>query len=140
MEKDIGEKAIGVTGSVSGAASILGSWQVCHNICLGIVALLSVIGITVTGMPLEFLTRWAIPLWTTALALLGVSSLLYLKKKCISKNLLIMNTGFIVAGIPFQSLQKFSVFFWTFGGIVALAGIALLIKERKQKRRCAHEN
>lgn len=134
------EKAIGVTGSVSGAASILGSWQVCHSICLGIIALLSVIGITVTGMPLEFLTRWAVPLWTIAVVLLGVSSLLYLKKKCISKNLIIMNTGFIVAGIPFQALQKFSVFFWTLGGIVALAGIVLLIKGRKQKQRCAHEN
>src|SRR3989338_9606642 len=126
MKEEIKEKAVGITGSVSGIASILGSWQVCHNVCLGLVALLSVIGIAVTGMPLLFLTRWAVPLWTTAVVLLIVSSILYLKKKCISKNLLIMNTGLIIAGVPFQNLQKFSVFFWIIGGVIAVTGIVLM--------------
>ena len=138
MKEELKEKAIGVTGSVSGIASILGSWQICHNICLGIIALLSVIGITVTGMPLLFLTRLAVPLWTTAVVLLGLSALLYIKKKCISKNLLIMNSGLIIAGIPFQSLQKFSAFFWIIGGLIAAVGIVLLVKDWKSKR-CHHE-
>ena len=139
MKEETKEKAVGITGSVSGAASILGSWQVCHNVCLGLVALLSVIGITVTGMPLLFLTRWAVPLWTAAVLLLGVSLVLYLKKKCISKNLLIMNSGLIVAGMPFADLQEFSLFFWIIGGTTAATGIVLLIKDRRSKR-CHDEN
>ena len=132
------EKLANYAGSISGGVSVLSSWQICHNICLGIIALLSVIGITVTGMPLLFLTRLAVPLWTTAVVLLGLSALLYIKKKCISKNLLIMNSGLIIAGIPFQSLQKFSAFFWIIGGLIAAAGIILLIKDWKSKR-CHHE-
>lgn len=139
MIKNIKEKAIGATGSVSGAASILGSWQVCHNICLGIIALLGIIGITIVGMPLLFLTKVAVPIWTVAVILLLVTIILYIKKKCISKNLIILNSGLIIAGTPFQSLQKFSIFFWTVGGILAVTGISLFIKDRIQKKRCEHE-
>ena len=66
MINTIKEKVMGATGSVSGVASVFGSWQVCHNICLGLIAVLAVLGVTVTGMPLLFLTKWAIPLWTIA--------------------------------------------------------------------------
>ena len=41
MIKNIKEKFIEAGGSVSGIASVLGSWQVCHNVCLGIVAVLA---------------------------------------------------------------------------------------------------
>ena len=139
MIKNIKEKAIGATGSVSGIASILGSWQVCHNICLGIIALLGIIGITIVGMPLLFLTKIAVPIWAVAVILLLVTIAIYMKKKCISKNLIILNSGLIIAGTPFQPLQKFSVFFWTAGGILVLAGILLFIKEKMQKRVYKHE-
>ncbi|MBS3101916.1 hypothetical protein J4458_00535 [Candidatus Woesearchaeota archaeon] len=139
MAKNLKEKIIGATGSLSGAASILGSWQVCHNICLGLIALLGVIGITVVGMPLLFFTKIAVPMWTIAVILLFVTILIYTRKKCISKNLIILNSGLLVAGIPFQPLQKFSVFFWTIGGILALAGISFFIKEKIEKKRCEHE-
>lgn len=138
MFKNVKEKIIGATGSVSGIASILGSWQVCHNICLGIIALLGIIGITVVGMPLLFLTKIAVPIWTVAVILLLVTIAIYMKKKCISKNLIILNSGLIIAGIPFQPLQKFSILFWTVGGILALAGISLFIKEKMQKRARKH--
>ena len=139
MAKNLKEKIIGATGSLSGAASILGSWQVCHNICLGLIALLGVIGITVVGMPLLLFTKIAVPMWTIAVILLFVTILIYTRKKCISKNLIILNSGLLVAGIPFQPLQKFSVFFWTIGGILALAGISFFIKEKIEKKRCEHE-
>ncbi len=139
MIKNLKEKAIGATGSVSGAASILGSWQVCHNICLGIIALLGIIGITVVGMPLEFFTKIAIPMWTIAVILLFIIIAVYLKKPCISKNLIIINSGLIIAGIPFQPLQKFSVFFWTVGGILVLLGVSFFIRDKIQKKRCEHE-
>ncbi len=130
MIKHIKEKIIGATGSVSGAASVLGSWQVCHNICLGIVALLSIIGITVVGMPLLFLTKVAVPLWIAAFALLLVTIGIYLKKKCISPKLIIFNSGLIIAGIPFQLLQRFSKIFWAIGGLLAVLSIYLFIKDK----------
>ncbi len=109
MIKKIKEKIIGATGSVSGIASIMGSWQVCHNICLGIVALLGILGITVVGMPLAFLTKVAIPLWSVAVALLIITILLYVKKKCISRNLIMINSGLIIAGTPFPSFGSHEV-------------------------------
>src|SRR3989338_9568996 len=128
MIKNMKEKIIEATGSVSGIASILGSWQVCHNICLGIIALLSIIGITVVGMPLLFLTKIAVPIWTVAVILLLVTIVIYMNKKCISKNLIILNSGLIIAGTPFQPLQKFSILFWTVGGILVLTGVSFFIK------------
>ena len=135
MIKNIKEKIIGATGSVSGATSILGSWQVCHSVCLGIVALLGILGITVVGMPLVFLTKVAIPIWTGAFLLLLVTLMLYIKKKCIPKNLIMFNSGLIIAGIPFQPLQKLSVFFWIIGGTLATIAIVIFVKNKIQDRR-----
>ncbi len=131
-----GEKAAGVTGSLSGAASILGSWQVCHNVCLGLIALLSVIGITLTGMPLLFLTKIAVPLWIVAVALLGVVAYFYFKRHCISKSLLLLNSGLIIAGVPFKAVQQYQYTFWVIGGGVALGGIALYVSGRVRKKKC----
>ena len=135
MAKNLKEKLIGATGSVSGAASILGSWQICHNLCLALIAALSLIGITIAGMPLLFLTKIAVPVWSIAVILLIITIAIYLKKPCISRNLIIINLGLIIAGVPFQSLQKFSVFFWTIGGIVAIIGIFLFIKDKMKRRK-----
>ena len=96
LKAKLKDKAIGATAGISGAASILGSWQICHNVCLGIIALLGLIGITITGMPLFFLTQIAVPIWAFAVVLLTISFALYVKMKCISRNLLIINTGLIV--------------------------------------------
>ena len=122
------------TGSVSGATSILGSWQVCHNLCLGIIAILSLIGITVIGMPLMFLTKIAIPFWITAFLLLLFTIWIYYKKRCISNRLILFNSGLVIAGIPFQPLQAYSVLFWIVGGISGLTGLSLFIKDTIQKR------
>lgn len=135
-KRNLKEKIIGASGSVSGAASVLGSWQVCHNVCLGIIALLAIIGITITGMPLAFLTKVAMPLWIVAFLLLIVIIGLYLKKECISHRIIMLNSGFIIAGIPFAPLQKFSAIFWTIGGILIAASITLFIKDRLHKRCC----
>jgi len=131
------EKVVGALGSVSGAASILGSWQVCHNVCLGIIALLSVVGITITGMPLLFFTKVAVPFWIAAFVLLLITLIIYAKKGCISKHLIIFNSGLIIAGIPFQSLRKFSVLFWIVGGVIAASGLFLFVKSRVKRARKA---
>ena len=129
------EKLIGATGTLSGFTSILGSWQVCHNICLAIIFALSLIGITITGMPLLFLTKIAVPLWTIAVLLLVVTTILYQTRKCISRNLIILNAGLIIAGVPFKPLQQYSAFFWSIGGLISLAAIMLFIKDRIERKK-----
>ncbi len=133
--KELEGKAAGAAGSISGVASILGSWQVCHSVCLSLIALLSLIGITLTGMPLLFLTGIAVPLWLVAVALLGVVAYFYFRKHCISRNLMLFNSGLIIAGIPFQAVQQYQRTFWIIGGCVALAGILLYIRGRLAKKK-----
>ncbi|MBI3032489.1 hypothetical protein HYY69_03370 [Candidatus Woesearchaeota archaeon] len=133
MIKNIKEKIIAKTGTVSGAASILASWQVCHNVCLVLVGLLSVIGITIVGMPLAFLTKYAVVIWSIALVLLLLTVYFYVAKKCISLKLILFNSGLLIAGIPFPSLQKFIKLFWLLGGAVILISIILFIKEKYEK-------
>jgi len=141
-DKTFGRTA-GTLGGVSGVASILGSWQICHSVCLGLIALLSVIGITINGMPLSFFTKISVPLWTIAVILLIIVSLLYIKKHCISKNLLLLNLGLIIAGTPFNFVYKFQFILWIIGGAIVLASILLFIRERienKKCKRCEHGN
>lgn len=117
----------------------MGSWQICHGVCLGLITFLGFIGITIVGMPLLFLTKIAIPLWILALALLIACYILYFKKKCVSKKMIILNSGILIAGIPFQSLQRWSKVFWLVGGIIVLGAILWYIGEKRQRRRDNHE-
>ena len=134
--ENLKERIIGATGSISGIASILGSWQICHNVCLAIIAILSIIGITIVGMPLLFLTKLAVPLWILALVILLATMGLYLKKKSISMKLILFNSGLITAGVPFQSLQNFSIIFWISGGIIIIISILLFVRDRLNKKMC----
>jgi len=139
MHKYLKEKLIGATGSISGAASILGSWQVCHSVCLGIIAALGIIGISLTGMPLAFLTTIAVPVWGIAVILLGIVAYFYVTKKCVSKFLLLINSGLIIAGIPFQSLQPYRYVFWSVGAVMIVSAIVMYILEKlENKERCTH--
>lgn len=134
------EKVLGITSTVSGTASVLGSWQVCHSICLGIISLLSVIGITLTGMPLGFLTRIAVPMWSVAVILYGAVLMMYIRRRCVSRNLLLINGGLIIAGMPFQAVSPFKTILWVVGGIVVLAGIAGYVRafiEKKKEGCCS---
>ncbi len=140
MKKNIKEKIMVATGSVSGAAGILGSWQVCHNLCLTVIALLAIFGITLIGMPLIFLTKLAVPFWITAAVLLVVTIGIYVKKKCISKNLIMFNSGLIVAGIPFRPLQDYSLFFWIIGGTLAGVSICLMVRNKLGGRTYGHNS
>ena len=123
-----------MSGSASGITSILVSWQVCHNGWLGIIAFLGIIGITIVRMPLLFLTKLAIPFWTVALLLLLITIGLYFRKRGISKNLIIFNSGLIIAGVPFPSLQKFSAGFWVVGGTIVATATFIFIKNKLQRR------
>ncbi len=131
----IKEKFVGVAGSATGATGILGSWQVCHNLCLGAIALLIVLGITVIGMPLMFLRIIALPFWIIAASLLVLTLFIYFKKRCISHKLIMFNSGLIIAGTPFQSLQSFSPLFWIIGGTLVIFSISLFVKDKIKRRR-----
>ncbi len=136
MEKNfITEKAASFSSSVSGALSFLGGYQVCHNVCLGIIAALSLIGITIVGMPLLFLQKVTIPFWTLAVFLFIITLLLYFKKRCISKNLLMLNSGIIIAGIPFKAVESYLSIFWIIGGTLVVLSLLFYIKGRLQKRK-----
>src|SRR3989344_8300745 len=75
------EKYVSYFSSLSGISGVFSSYQVCHSICLGVIALLSLIGITLVGLPFLFLQKWALPLWTIALILYGISLFIYIKHK-----------------------------------------------------------
>lgn len=134
MLSNLKEKILSASGSVSGAASILGSWQICHAVCLGIIALLSVVGIVVVGMPLLFLTKIAVPMWIFAAVLFGITVTIYITKKCISRTVLLLNAGLLIAGIPFQAVQSFSPYLWSIGGTVSSVGIVFFVREKMTER------
>ena len=123
----IKEKLVGGAGAVSAATSALGGYQVCHNLCMSVIGLLSLLGITVAGMPLMFLNKVAIPFWIAAVAMLGIMGFMRLKMKCISGKLLTFNAGLIIAGIPFAPMKNYPILLWVIGGALVLVSIVLYI-------------
>lgn len=133
------ERVVGWFGSVTGVTSIMGSWQVCHSVCLALIAVLSAIGITIVGMPLEFLTRIAVPLWSIAAVLLLISIGIYLKRKCISQQLILFNSGLLIAGIPFSGAAPFLPYLWAGGGTMSAVAIVLFVHQKYNEKECSKE-
>ena len=130
-EKTRKEKILSFFSSISGGLSFLGGWQVCHNLCLGIIAVLSLIGITVIGMPLLFLTKYTIFFWSLAVLLLIPTILIYWKHRTrMSGKIVLFNIGIIIASIPFASLQSYNILFWSIGGVLIGMSILGLIKNK----------
>lgn len=122
-------KTLSVVSGLSGTLSFLGGWQICHNLCLGIIALLSIIGITVAGMPLLFLTQYAIYFWSVAALLLMPTLIMYWKnRKCMSSRLLLLNLGIVISAVPFSS--TYHVIFWLAGGAIILLSILMFVKSK----------
>ena len=129
------EKLLGISGGLSGSLSVLGSYQVCHNACLGLIAVLTLLGFTVAGMPLLFLTKVSIPFWIAALTLLIITLILSYKKIIrISDKIILLNSGLIIAGIPFQRLQQFNYVFWIAGGSLVVFSIGWHLCEKVGKK------
>lgn len=132
------DKLVGVAGTASATTSILGGYQVCHTVCMSVIALLSMIGITVVGMPLMFLTKLAVPFWTLGIIFLsGMALLTYTKKMRFSQNILLANAGLLLAGTPFQALQSFQTLFWLIGGAFVVTSIILTLQSRGKKACCS---
>ena len=135
MNNNIKEKILGGTAGMSGTLSFLGSYQVCHNACLALISVLTILGFTVVGMPLLFLTKVAIPFWIAAISLLVLILILKYKKLMnISEKTILLNSGLIIAGIPFQQLQEFNYIFWIAGGILVIFSIGWHVYDKIKKK------
>ena len=131
---NIKDRILGASGSITGSLSFLGSYQVCHNLCMGLIALLTFLGFAVAGMPLLFLTKVAVPFWIAALSLLAVTIILNYKKIMkISNKMLLLNSGLIIAGTPFQQVQNFNYIFWIIGGVLVTLSIGWYFYEKIRK-------
>src|SRR3989344_5263936 len=96
-------KVSGSLSGVSGGMSIISAHNVCHTLCIGVVAALTFFGIAVSGMPLMFLQKYTLLFWGMAVSFLALSlALYYFKGPCISKKAMLFNSGLIVAGVPFS--------------------------------------
>lgn len=128
VKRKLKEKFLGTAGIFSGFTSFLGSYQVCHNLCVGLLAMLSILGITVAGMPLLFLTKVAIYFWIAAITLLIIMLVLKVTAmKNLSTKMLILNAGFIALGIPFKQLHLYNLNFIV-GSLLIVVALILFIK------------
>ena len=133
------ERLAGIAGSASGITSFLGSYQVCHSLCMGVITLLGIIGIAVVGMPLLFLTKVAVPFWIAAAMLLLITAGLHFRMRFKHRRafpkLIIFNSGLVIAGIPFQAFQRFHVLLWSMGGALIVLSLILFVKGRAETKR-----
>ncbi len=128
---NIKEKILSASGSFTGVLSFLGGYQVCHNACLALVAFLTFLGFAVAGMPLLFLTKVAIPFWTAAVLLFAITVFLKYKKMMhISDKIILLNSGLIIAGTPFQQIQQFNYLFWITGGVLVIFSIGWYVYDK----------
>ena len=122
-------KSLTAVSSISGGMSFLGGWQICHNLCLVVIALLSAIGVTVAGMPLLFLNQYAIYFWSAAALLLIPTLIMYWENKaCMSSKLVMFNLGIVIASVPFLSAYQF--IFWIIGGLIIFYSIFLFLRNK----------
>ncbi len=127
----ITDKLVKFSGAGASCVSILGSYQLCHNICMAAISVLALIGITVTGMPLLFLTSVAPYFWIAGIVLL--LTLLLLKSRgmgCITNNSLLFNSGLLIAGIPFYPLNQYQTALWIVGGALVLVSAGFFLYEK----------
>ncbi len=117
-------RIVGAANAASAGGSVIGAHNVCHAICLAAVALLSVIGVTISSNALMFLQDFALPFWIMGIAFLSIGVFLYMRFCCISKKLLLFNAGLLVIGMPFVQTLSYVWIFWLIGA--AIAGYAAL--------------
>ena len=126
-------KVFGVAGGISGAGSIISAHNVCHSICLAVVALLSVFGIIVSADVLMWLQDYNLFFWSMGVGFLAISlALYYIKPCCISTKMILFNMGLLIIGLPF--FQLLSIAFWIIGGYITLFSIGWYIVERFEMR------
>jgi|SRR3989338_7787422 len=128
-----GERCIGMLGSGSGSLSFLGSYNICHSICMGTLALFSMAGITLGNLPFLFLQDFAPYFWGAALlALAGTLVLYHATRHSVLKKWIWINAGFLLAGLPFRGVQEQLLWYQLTGGILVVYGLYVWKKERRK--------
>ncbi|MBI4450796.1 hypothetical protein HY642_02365 [Candidatus Woesearchaeota archaeon] len=125
------DRVVSWFGGITGFFAALGSAPAtCHTLCMSFIALLAVIGITVTGMPFAFITEYNIVFWSVGATFLGLGWLLWWKHRgCMSGKLLAANAGFIVAGFPFVQ-PPLQYGFWITGAVVVVGAVGLFVGQK----------
>lgn len=122
-------KFLGLAGTASGASGIISLHNVCHTVCLGVVAALSIFGIAVSSTALMFLQDYNLLFWSMGVFFLVLSLTLYAKLgKCISQRLIVFNAGLVLAGTPF--LPALQIAFWAAGFSIAVLVSLIYIKDK----------
>ncbi len=125
-------RLLGGGGTASGVLGGIGSiHNVCHSLCVTVVSILAIFGITTSILPLMFLQTYQMYFWIGALVFTALSFYFYLKQKRLvtrDRNLLLINGGLLLFGLPFLQLADYMDFFRFIGGSLALFGLILLSK------------
>ncbi len=125
LQKD--KKLFGIAGTASGAGSIISAHNVCHAVCLAVVAFLSIFGIIVSSDVLMWLENYNLFFWSMGIMFLGISLILYYKMPCcISQKLIIFNTGLIIIGIPFFQ----NMISWSLGNLITTFSIGWYLRNK----------
>ncbi len=131
LKKKIGSR-VGILSTASSGASVFSSYNVCHSICMVVVSLLSIMGVTASATFLLFLQPYSLLLWNIGLAFLVLSLLLYIRfGGCISWKLIMFNGGLIIASFPF--FESMFYVFWAVGFPISGYAVYLYIKSRRKK-------
>lgn len=128
-------KVVGGMNAAAGGMGIISAHNVCHTICEGLVGIAAIFGITGIGMPLAFLTDYNIYFWAMAFAFLLIGLVLFISRKCISKNMLCFNGGVVLIGVPFAFLNPILPAFWVAGSGLVLFSVYNFIKGKINKKR-----
>lgn len=122
-------KITGVFGTVSGTGSIISAHNVCHALCLAVVAFLSVFGVIVSSDILMFLENYNLFFWSMGIFFLALGLMLLLKyPNCMSRKMILANSGLLIIGVPY--LPSLNLLFWIVGSIIVSASIGWYIKDK----------
>ncbi|HLE07278.1 MAG TPA: hypothetical protein VI933_01495 [archaeon] len=130
MKMKTNDKKLRIASIASSTATLISAHNVCHSLCMGLIAFLAVFGIAIVGMPLAFLQEYNIYFWSMAFITLIIMLAMIIKKwGCVSNKTLLFNFGLLIAGFPFAA-YPIDNFLLVAGGLVALTAIGWFAYEK----------
>lgn len=130
-------KLLGGSSTVSGTFGAIGSLpNVCHSLCMTAVLALALFGITTSILPLMFLQTYKLYFWLAAFAFTALSIYFFLKSKkqpTRDRNLIVINGGLLIFGLPFSQISDYMDFFRFTGVSLVAVGLFLLIFVKRFK-------
>ncbi len=128
-------RLLGSGGSAAGAFGAFGSVpNVCHSVCMSVVSALAAFGITLNILPLMFVQTYQGYFWWAAFAFTAASFYFYRQQEKSNprdRNLLLVNGGLLLFGLPFASVSEYADFYRFSGGSLAIAGCILLLSGKR---------